>query len=583
MALTSTLFTGLSGLNVNQTRLNVVGNNIANVNTVAFKSSRALFKPQFYVTDIAGSPPTSDFGGENPSQRGLGAVVATIQKDFSPGSIEPTGKATDLAIDGDGFFIVQGQEQVYTRDGSFVLNPSNQLVTTGGAFVQGFGVDDNNNIIAGSLQNITIPIGSMTSAKATENVKMEGNLNADGMLATGASILNSQEITILNGGGLAAAPDANTALTDLASANTSSTALFNLGDVLTLSGKKGGRDLADITFTVDAGSTLSDLSNFFQQGLGIDPTLDDGDPLTPAPGVTIDANGSTSMITITGNLGTDNALALGGTSLVTDSGTTPLAFTDGQNALGIKSDPNGESVYTSFVAYDSLGTPLTINVTAVMESKADTGNTWRFFATSADDTDATSFDPAGPFNGMLLGTGTLTFDNQGKLLDSTGTTLTVDRTATGATTPLNLHIDFDSMTSLTSRSSDLVMTEQDGSSTGTLNGFSIGANGTITGSFSNGLTRTLGQVAMATFNNPEGLVDNGGGMYSAGANSGVAIVTSPMQLGAGSIRSGALELSNVDLSQEFINMIISSTGFSAASRVITTSDQLLTELLNTSR
>jgi flagellar hook protein FlgE len=583
MALTSTLFTGLSGLNVNQTRLNVVGNNIANVNTVAFKSSRALFKPQFYVTDIAGSPPTSDFGGENPSQRGLGAVVATIQKDFSPGSIEPTGKPTDLAIDGDGFFIVQGQEQVYTRDGSFVLNPSNQLVTTGGSFVQGFGVDDNNNIIAGSLQNITIPIGSMTSAKATENVKMEGNLNADGTLATGASILNSQEITILNGGGLAAAPDGTTALTDLASATTSSTALFNVGDVLTLSGKKGGRDLADITFTVDAGSTLDDLSHFFQQGLGIDPTLDDGDPLTPAPGVTIDANGSTSMITITGNLGTDNALALGGTSLVTDSGTTPLAFTDGQNALGIKSDPNGESVYTSFVAYDSLGTPLTINVTAVMESKADTGNTWRFYATSADDTDATSFDPAGPFDGMLLGTGTLTFDNQGKLLDSTGTTLTVDRTATGATTPLNLHIDFDSMTSLTSRSSDLVMTEQDGSSTGTLNGFSIGANGTITGSFSNGLTRTLGQMAMATFNNPEGLVDNGGGMYAAGANSGVPIVTSPMQLGAGSIRSGALELSNVDLSKEFINMIISSTGFSAASRVITTSDQLLTELLNTSR
>src|SRR4029079_6302564 len=128
MALTSTLFTGLSGLNVNQTRLNVVGNNIANVNTVAFKSSRALFKPQFYVTDAAGSPPSADFGGENPSQRGLGATLATIQKDFSPGSIEPTGRATDLAIDGDGFFIVTGKEQRYTRDGSFVLNSSNQLV-----------------------------------------------------------------------------------------------------------------------------------------------------------------------------------------------------------------------------------------------------------------------------------------------------------------------------------------------------------------------------------------------------------------------------------------------------------------------
>src|SRR3982751_3685456 len=111
MALTSALYTGLSGLDVNQTRLNVVGNNIANVNTVAFKSSRALFKPQFYVTDAAGSPPSSEFGGTNPSQRGLGASVATIQKDFTTGSIESTGKPTDMAIDGEGFFIVQGTEQ----------------------------------------------------------------------------------------------------------------------------------------------------------------------------------------------------------------------------------------------------------------------------------------------------------------------------------------------------------------------------------------------------------------------------------------------------------------------------------------
>src|SRR3954464_8500339 len=112
MALTSTLFTGLSGLDVNQARLNVVGNNIANVNTVAFKSSRTLVKPQFYVTDAAGAPPSADFGGENPSQRGLGAVVASIQKNFTPGPIEPTGKPTDMAIDGDGFFIVQGKEQM---------------------------------------------------------------------------------------------------------------------------------------------------------------------------------------------------------------------------------------------------------------------------------------------------------------------------------------------------------------------------------------------------------------------------------------------------------------------------------------
>src|SRR3954467_6253819 len=142
MALTSTLFTGLSGLDVNQTRMNVVGNNIANVNTIAFKSSRALFKPQFYVTDNGGSPPSSDFGGTNPSQRGLGAQIESIDKDFTTGAIAPTGKNTDMAIDGDGFFVVQGTSQRFTRDGAFSLNSAHQLVTNNGDFVQGYQVDD---------------------------------------------------------------------------------------------------------------------------------------------------------------------------------------------------------------------------------------------------------------------------------------------------------------------------------------------------------------------------------------------------------------------------------------------------------
>src|SRR3954470_24295604 len=119
MALTSALFTGLSGLDVNQTKLQVVGNNIAIVSTVAFKSSRALFKPQFYVTDSSGSPPNDEFGGTHPAPRGLGAMIGSIQKNFTPGAIETTGRNTDMAIEGDGFFIVQGTEQRFTRDGSF--------------------------------------------------------------------------------------------------------------------------------------------------------------------------------------------------------------------------------------------------------------------------------------------------------------------------------------------------------------------------------------------------------------------------------------------------------------------------------
>lgn len=573
MALTSALFTGLSGLDVNQTRLNVVGNNIANVNTVAFKSSRALFKPQFYVTDRGGSPADGNFGGTNPSQRGLGAVVASIEKDFSTGALAPTGKATDLAIDGDGFFIVQGTEQRYTRDGSFALNSQNQLVTGSGEFVQGFGVDADGNVASGRLGNIEIPIGTTTVARPTTTAMLEGNLNANGPVASGASILTSQLLTTV--GGLVQ-PAAGTLLTDLASLAAPATPLMSNGDVFTLEGQKAGRTLSSSTFTVGAASTVGDLLNFYRDGLGIDLTVpDDGNPATPLAGVAIEAdtNPVAARLVVTGNLGSANALSLAGNAFVSAAGATPFAFANGTNAAGVASNPAGESIYTSMIVYDSLGTPLTVDVTAVLESKSTAGNTWRFFARSGDDTDTA----------LALGNGTLTFGSDGQLLSSTGTTISLDRAGTGAATPVAVNLDFGSMTSLTSRNSELLMTVQDGSAIGTLGAFNIGADGTITGSFSNGLTRTLGQVAMAVFSNPTGLVDEGGNQFTTGANSGAAVITAPLALGAGQIRSGALELSNVDLSEEFINLIISSTGFSASSRVITTSDRLITELLNSSR
>src|SRR5690349_11394743 len=245
MALTSTLFTGLSGLTVNETRLNVTGNNIANVNTVAFKASRALVKPQFYVTDSGGTPADDTFGGSNPSQRGLGASVAAIEKDFSPGSIEPTGKPTDMAIEGDGFFVVQGKDQKFTRDGSFNLNEANQLVTTSGDFVQGYGVDADQNIQVGQLQKIEIPLGTLTQAEATEEASFQGNLNADGLVATGASILDSGPLTTAT----STLPDDNTLLVDLRDPADLATPLF-AASTLTLAGKRGGRNLPSLDFAI---------------------------------------------------------------------------------------------------------------------------------------------------------------------------------------------------------------------------------------------------------------------------------------------------------------------------------------------
>src|SRR5678815_5280398 len=191
------------------------------------------------------------------------------------------------------------------------------------------------------------------------------------------------------------------------------------------------------------------------RGLGINTNVpDDLNPLTPTAGVTVEIDGAdpnSARIVMTGNLGTENALAMPTGSFETSGGVSPFDFADGTNAAGIDSNAAGESIHTSFVVYDSLGTPLTVGVTAVLESTSSLGNTWRFFAESGDDTDTD----------LVIGTGTLTFDSAGKLRDSTGTTITLNRNATGADTPLNIDLDFSRMTELTSTNSELVMTNQD--------------------------------------------------------------------------------------------------------------------------
>ena len=565
MALTSTLFTGLSGLDASQSWLNVIGNNIANVNTVAFKASSVQFSPQFYVTDQPGTQATGDFGGTNPSQEGLGTQVASIDTDWTPGSIQSTGVDTDMAIDGSGFFVlnnVNGQQ--YTRDGTFSLNSNNQLVNSTGSFVEGYGADSNGNIIGGALQNITIPLGQTTLAKATQNVTLTGNLNGGGDVASGASILTSQPFTTIAG----TAPASTDLLTNLVSTGATPTALMNVGDVLTLAGTRGGATLPANTMTVTATSTVGDLENFVNESLGIDTTV--SEPGNPTPGATLQSTGTTSQLTIIGNTGTDNALTLGSTGITDSSGNPPFNITSGTDGA-FTDDPAGESVSTTINAYDSLGTPISVDVTAVLESKTSTGTTWRFYASSPDNEGGT---------GPVLGNGTLTFNTAGQLQSTTGTTITVNRSGTGANSPVVMNLDFSGMTDFAANSSQMVMGSQDGTPIGTLSGFSLGSDGTITGSFTNGLTKTLGQLALANFSNPEGLNNEGGNIYSSSGASGVAQIGAPETVGTGSVESGALEQSNVDISKEFINLIIASTGFSANSRVISTSDELLTDLLN---
>lgn len=556
MGLTSAMYTGLSGINVNQVRIDVIGNNIANVNTTAFKGSRALFQTQFSETLALGNGPSATSGGVNPTQIGRGALVGSIGRSFAPGSVETTGIASDLAIEGNGFFIIRRPNnlQAFTRDGAFAVSPDNRLVTLDGNFVQGYGVDERFNMVPGTLSDITIPLGTLSIARATQRVALDGDLSADGTLATQGSGHTTQ--ALVNGGGGPA--DANTALTDLRAAANPGVALFANGNTITVSGvSKGDRTLPARTFVVGTdGSTLGDFANWLEAGLGIQ----DAAGLAGTPGVTIE-NGA---LVIRGNVGAQNAFEFTASDVASNNAGAPLPFQFTQTASA-----NGAGAYSGFTVYDSLGNPVNVSATFVLESTPDTGPVWRYFLESADSTGIN----------RAIGTGTVAFDTQGNVLSATDTPFNIDRGGTGAASPLSFNLDLSSLHGLSTRASNVVLATQDGYPPGTLINYGVGADGVVSGTFSNGLTQTLGQVALATFPNPEGLVADTDNTYVIGPNTGTPTINAPGQFSAGNILSGALELSNVDLSREFIGLITSSTGFQASSRVITASRDLLDQLL----
>ena len=189
MASTTAMFTGLSGLSANSRRLDVIGNNIANVNTTAFKSNRMLFSPTFSRNFSLGTAPGEYTGGTNPGQIGLGVSIAGTQRNFNNGTISATGVATDVAIEGDGFFIVNmAGERLYSRAGAFQRNEANDLVTISGGKLMGFAVDDQFQVVEGNLVELNIPVGTLTLAEATRNVVFNGNVNASGTVASTGSI-----------------------------------------------------------------------------------------------------------------------------------------------------------------------------------------------------------------------------------------------------------------------------------------------------------------------------------------------------------------------------------------------------------
>ncbi|MGD2107916.1 MAG: flagellar hook-basal body complex protein [Phycisphaerae bacterium] len=562
MSLTSAMLVGFTGINSNSLAVDNVGDNLANLNTTAFKGQRTLFETLLYSTVSEGDAPSDTGGGTLPRQIGHGSTVGSIQRNFDQGGIESTGFPSDLAIQGDGFFVVESGsgDQVYTRDGSFRLDATQTLVTANGAPLQVFAPDGQGGIDTGGLSNLVIPLGTASQAIATTEVLMDGQLDSATNIAASGAVVTSEPLITASG----AAATGATSLTDLV--NDNGVLLFSDGDVLSITGSKGGIATEATTFVVGStGGTVGDLASHLETVLGIST-----DPASGGtPGVTV-SDGSefpAGAIVIRSNTGEINAVELDAGSITNTTAaiTSPFSFATASPAMG------GGMLTTSFGVFDSLGNEVSVRLRAVMESKSETGTTWRFFAESLGDSDLSP----------VLGTGTITFDANGQFVAATGTDVSIDRASTGAASPLNFTLDLSGLTGLASPdgSSELIMASQDGAPAGILTGYSIDQDGVVTGTYSNQQTELLGQVALAVFPNNEGLVALSENTFTFGPNSGAAEVVAPQTGKAGFIQAGALEQGNVELSREFVNLITASTGISSASRVVRVADDLLQELL----
>jgi flagellar hook protein FlgE len=461
------MFSGVSGLKAHQTRMDVIGNNIANVNTIGFKSGRATFQEIFSQTlRGAGAPDsTSGRGGTNPMQVGLGLGVGSVDTIMTRGSTQRTDNPTDLSIEGEGFFIVKGGNNgtpMFSRAGNFAIDEMGNLHLNG-MNVQGwmdYDLDTKEFSSEGELVGINLYKGGPIENKriippsATNKIELTGNLFSEAYSVTDYNNANDPDI-----GASANVSDARTAMQTLEDENEGST--FRVP--VTVFDKLGNAHDLKLSFFKDNVKTNA--------------------PTPPA--------------------------------------TSPTLITS-----------------------------------------------WRVFVDS------------GSTSGTALGT--VSFDENGEFLDSTLKQISIDKIDDG-TDAFTVDVD---LSGLSNYSADYsAKADVNGYSTGNISTFNIGPDGIITGIYSNGQQQPLGMIALASFPNPGGLLKAGQNLYTPSTNSGEfsGKGQKPGSLGVGMLNPGTLEMSNVDLSREFTDMIVTQRGFQANSRIITTSDEMLQELVNLKR
>ena len=475
------LFSGVSGLKNHQTRMDVIGNNISNVNTHGYKKSRVNFQDVFYQNEQGASRPTENLGGVNPQQVGLGMSIASIDTIHTQGGFETTGVSSDLAIKGNGFFVLKNGENIlYTRDGVFDVDGEGTLTSlTNGMKVQGWSAQQINgrDIIntSSTPDDIKIPLYGKMEAKATTKVDLACNLNKNlPLIPQGATPDLIQERTW--------------------SVNQ------NIVDSF------GNTHELRIDFIKDPNAPNT--PNQWQATVTVDPNS----PNPTQTVVSVDPNntgagGASTFILLFGNNGSLQQL--------TDQN-------GGNNPAGTV-DANGQPVQ---------GANLSINVAFDVPNANANGNPPARQVFTLDIGDIGDFS--------------------------------------------------DSVTQAASEFSTKAV-RQDGYKLGYLTKYQIDNHGAITGTYDNGVTKDIGQLAMATFTNPGGLVKDGGVNFLESVNSGEARIGVAGTAGKGIIKSGTLEMSNVDLAQEFVDMITTQRGFQANSKTIQTSDQMLQELLTLKR
>lgn len=542
MSLIRSLNSGVSGLKAFQTKMDVIGNNIANVDTSGYKSSRVSFSEM--MNQRLGR---SGAGGGNSPQLsnevGLGVRVSSIDRDFTQGAMQTTGRETDMAIEGNGYFMVgDGNQNLMTRAGNFVFNKDGLLVDQGGRTVQGYNADNDGNVLGGgATQGIKVDFENALPPKQTENIKLAGNLNAT---TSKAQVAQGQNGLTVDGGGAA---NLNTDINDLTQTLND---LAN-GDTVSFEVTLNDGTAATLDYTYNAGDTMENLID------SINTQLNNG--------------GDEGQLTLVDGLMVLRSSTMGDSDLqinnVSVNGTGNINFPSFQTVQ--EGETNTRTMSTT--VYDNLGRAHSM----IIEFTQSDTNEWAYEAKFVDGEEIT--------NGA---TGTVEFDELGQLSSENMLEMTFEPGNGANSTSFEIELgDSAQGTRFTqyAGSNTAKVINQDGYTQGELVDISIDGDGRVQGIYDNGNNMVLAQLALAQVQNQNGMEMVGNGLFRATSAAGETFINTADNFADANINSGSLEGSNVDLAKEFTDMITSQRAYQSNARVISTSDEMLMEAVNLKR